>query len=284
MPNKPQTNRKLNLDKAYNNKVFLNSPDARIIRMLAEYLEPESRFRKNGIEDTVVFFGSARMLPPEVAASRLNQIKKEAGQCSSLTPELRNRLREAEMAVKTSVYYRDAVTLSSKLTTWSKKLYSSKKNSHGRRFIVCSGGGPGIMEAANRGASEAKGYSIGLNISLPYEQIPNPYMSDELAFEFHYFFIRKFWFTYLAKALVIFPGGFGTIDEMMELLTLIQTEKITKKLPIILYDPDHWKKIINFEALLEWGMISPQDLNLVHFSNSPEEAFDYLKTELESIL
>jgi uncharacterized protein (TIGR00730 family) len=269
--------------KAYNNIGFLNSPNARTLRFLAEYLEPATRFRKFNIEDTVVFFGSTRIISPEQAQKNFDVIKHQIESKKTKTAALDSALRLAEIKLKTSKYYTDAVTLASMLTKWSKQLLT-KKNRKGRRFIICSGGGPGIMEAANRGASEAEGYSIGLNVSLPLEQEPNPYISKELAFEFHYFFIRKFWFVYLAKALIVFPGGFGTMDEMMELLTLLQTRKITKRLPVVLYSKDYWENIINFQGLIEWGMIDPEDLELFHFSDSPEDAFNYLRAELEKLL
>ena len=188
----------------------------------------------------------------------------------------------AKDGVSMSRYYQDAVELARMITAWSKDIYT-RNQCTGRRFIVCSGGGPGIMEAANRGASEAGGYSIGLNISLPFEQEPNPYISRELRFEFHYFFVRKFWLAYLAKALIIFPGGFGTLDEMMEILTLVQTGKITKSMPIILFGSSFWKEIINFQALVDWGMIKPEDLDLFTFCDTPQEAFDCLKNRLEPL-
>jgi len=192
--------------KAYKNQEFLSSPESRTIRILAEYLEPEGRFKKYNIKDTVVFFGSARIPSPEQASAEMERVREHAG-------EQDEPLRLAEVGLKKARYYADAARLSFLLTQWSKDIGSHTRG--GRRFIVCSGGGPGIMEAANRGASQAGGYSIGLNISLPFEQEPNPYISKELMFEFHYFFIRKFWFAYLAKALVLSPGGFGTVDEMM---------------------------------------------------------------------
>ena len=265
-------------DKAYKNSEFLNSADARTIRMLAEYLEPESRFKKFNIADTVVFFGSARTESPEKARAALEHVKARKPAEGKEDEELAAQLIRAEAGLKISRYYRDAEELAFLVTRWSKETLSHKKG--GRRFIVCSGGGPGIMEAANKGASDAGGYSIGLNISLPFEQEPNPYISKELMFEFHYFFIRKFWFAYLAKALIIFPGGFGTADEMMEILTLVQTKKITKPLPIIIYGPEYWKSIIDFEGMVKWGMISRDDLSLFHFSDTPGEAFEYLKGEL----
>jgi uncharacterized protein (TIGR00730 family) len=258
--------------KAYKNVEFLNSPQARTIRMLAEYLEPESRFEKLHVQDTVVFFGSARIRPHEEALRHYDELQKRGAP----GPEL----RAAESALTVSRYYENAVELARMLTTWSKELYT-RNQCHGRRFIVCSGGGPGIMEAANRGASEAGGYSIGLNISLPFEQAPNRFISRELNFEFHYFFVRKFWLAFLAKALIIFPGGFGTLDEMMEILTLVQTGKIKKNMPIILFGSSFWKEIINFQALVDWGMIKQEDLGLFTFCDTPQEAFDFLKKRLE---
>ena len=269
--------------KAYANADFLNSPAARTIRILAEYSEPERRFKKYNIKDTIVFFGSARIVSPEQARENLDRIRRQVQEGKRGSAKLSAELRRAETDLKASKYYADAVSLASMITRWSKELFNRRKR-QGRRFIICSGGGPGIMEAANRGASEAGGLSIGLNISLPFEQVQNPYSSRELTFEFHYFFIRKFWFVYLAKAMVIFPGGFGTIDEMMELLTLIQTNKTTKPVPVIIYGTDYWKNIINFDALADMGMISPEDLDLFHFCDTPEEAFSYLKTELDRLL
>lgn len=261
--------------KAYNNQTFLNSPDARTIRILAEYLEPLTRLRQYNIKDTLVFFGSARTLPPDNAREQLESLKKEATGGKDDSPAL----KRAAGAVEASRYYSDAVTLAGMITRWSKDLYEKNKH-YGKRFVICSGGGNGIMEAANRGAKEAGGISIGLNISLPFEQTPNPYITESLSFEFHYFFIRKFWFVYPASAIVIFPGGFGTLDEMMELLTLIQTRK-SKPVPIIVYGRDFWKKVINLEALVEWGMICPTDLDLFKYADSPKEAFDHLKQALE---
>jgi uncharacterized protein (TIGR00730 family) len=223
------------------NEKFLNSPDARALRILSEFLEPLAHFRREKVRDTVVFFGSARL--------------REEGPLSE--------------------YYQDARTLARLLTEWSAQFVN---NSY--RFVVCSGGGPGIMEAANRGASEADGKTVGLNIGLPFEQFPNPYITPELSFEFHYFFMRKFWFAYLAKALVVFPGGFGTMDEMMELLTLSQTQKLAKKLTIVIYGSKYWKEIINFEALVRYGTISPEDLKLFQYADDPQTAFELLKAGL----
>ena len=250
--------------KAYKNEQFLNSSDARSLRILAEYLEPQSRFEELDIKDTIVVFGSARFQPLEDSQRELEQARA-AG----------DDLTRAEKAVEMSRYYEAARGLSFRLTEWSKGL-----GENGRRFVICSGGGPGIMEAANRGASEAKGENIGLNISLPFEQNDNPYITHRLSFEFHYFFMRKFWFSYLAKAIVIFPGGFGTLDEFMEILTLVQTQKIKKRMPIVLFGKQFWGEVLNVEALVRHGTVSPEDLDLFHTTDSVDEAFDYLVSEL----
>lgn len=252
--------------KAYNNKEFLNSRDGRILRILAEFLEPSKRFREQKIKDTIVFFGSARIKSPKEAKLILNKLRR--------TKASKRKLKEAEMAVKMSKYYDDASRLAYLLTQWSMKLKPP------RRFVICSGGGPGIMEASNRGARRAKGLSIGLNISLPHEQYPNRFISKDLNFEFHYFFMRKFWFAYLAKALVIMPGGYGTLDEFFETVTLVQTKKIKKKMPIVLYDSSYWNSIINLKRLARNGMISREDLNLFKVADTVEEAFEFLKREL----
>jgi len=269
--------------KAYHSTSFMKSADARTIRLLAEYLEPQSRFARYNIKDTVVFFGSSRIMPPEQARSDIESLRQQVKAGGGEGKILSAKLKQAEVRLAMSRYYTDAAKLAYLITSWSKQIAMQRKRG-GRRFIICSGGGPGIMEAANRGASEAEGYSIGLNISLPFEQQPNSYVSKELAFEFHYFFIRKFWFVYLAKALVVFPGGFGTMDELLELLTLIQTRKITKKVPVIIYGTEFWKRVIHFDALVEWGMISREDLDLFYFADTPDEAFEFLRKELESLL
>lgn len=266
--------------KAYKNLKFLNSSDARALRILAEYLEPLSRFRKYQIVDTIVFFGSARTKSMKEAKAKLREIEakiKEFESKGNKVPQgLLDEKSRAEVEVYMSRYYEDAAELARLLTEWS----ASLGEANGHRFVVCSGGGPGIMEAANKGAYKAKGLSIGLNISLPYEQKPNPYITDELNFEFHYFFMRKFWFVYLAKALVIFPGGYGTLDELFEVLTLLQTRKIKKKMLVLIYGSEYWKKIINFEAMVEYGVIDKDDLKLFKFVDTPIEAFEYLKNEL----
>ncbi|MBX3178806.1 MAG: TIGR00730 family Rossman fold protein [Candidatus Hydrogenedentes bacterium] len=255
---------------------FLTSPDARNIRVLCEFVEPKSRFRRLRVKDTIVFFGSARTRSPEDAQAELARLEAEAG--AAPDPEMDERLARARRDLRNSVYYRDAAELAERLTAWSESLPRK-----GHRFVICSGGGPGIMEAANRGAHQAGGRSVALNISLPFEQAGNPYQTPELAFEFHYFFVRKFWFVYLAKALIVFPGGFGTMDELFEVLTLVQTQKAVKVMPIVLYGSAFWKEIINFDALVEWGVISPQDVHLFEFCDSVDEAFDYLTTRLQEI-
>ena len=226
---------------AYRNQEFLDAPDARPLRLLSEYLYPLSHFRQEKIRDTIVFFGSARTF--EASAS--------------------------------GRYYTEARQLAHRLTDWSDNLDETH-----RRFVVCTGGGPGIMEAANRGAAEAGGKTVGLNIGLPMEQRPNPFITPGLSFEFHYFFMRKFWFAYLAKALVVFPGGFGTLDELMEILTLTQTEKLVKKMVVVLYGTTFWKEILNFDALVRHGMIDERDLNLFQYADDVDTAFQILKDGL----
>jgi uncharacterized protein (TIGR00730 family) len=253
--------------KAYEDLEFINSADARIIRILSEFLEPRSKFRKHKIVDTIVFFGSARLMSKKKATAALNRFRTINPRDTS-NQKLAEALRNAEHMVRMSRYYEDAVELSRRLTRWSLNLHTS-----GKRFIICTGGGPGIMEAANKGAKIAGGYSVGLNISIPFEQYINEYVSPDLRFEFHYFFMRKFWFAYLAKALIVFPGGFGTMDEFFEIVTLTQTNKIKKKMQLIVYDERYWKNIINFDALVANAVISPSDLNLFTFCNSVDDAF-----------
>ena len=251
--------------KAYRDETFINSPKARPIRILAEYLEPMERFEALRIEDTVLFFGSARIRSRDEAEAML----------SAATTDAERAL--AEMAVRMSTYYEATRELAKRLTLWSKSL-----KDRGRRFVVCSGGGPGIMEAANRGASEAQGENVGLGIALPFEQSGNPYITRKLAFEFHYFFMRKFWFLYLAKAMVIMPGGFGTLDELFEVLTLLQTRKTKKVLPIVLFGNDYWNEVVDIGAMARFGTISPEDVALLHRTDSVDEAFAYITERLES--
>ncbi len=256
---------------AYENQTFINSPDGRILRILAEYQEPLSRFRREQIQDTVVFFGSARFQGGDAAKKNLAVVEN----IQAKSPEHRDNLKRALAAVDMARYYEDARRLAYLLTEWSIQIPARR-----RRFVVTTGGGPGIMEAANLGAHEAGGKTIGLNINLPFEQNPNQYITPSLNFEFHYFFMRKFWFAYLAKALVIFPGGFGTIDELFEILTLAQTDKLAKKILVVIYGSEYWHRIMNFQAFVDAGTVSPQDLNLFKFVDSPEDAFTFLRDGL----
>ena len=251
-------------EKAYKNEAFLDSRDARTLRILSEYLEPESRFETLQVQDTIVFLGSARVPSGEAAAAELEAAKSGGGD-----------LERAETRFQMSRYYEDARELAKRLTKWSKDLPGNQ-----RRFVVCTGGGPGIMEAANRGASEAKGLNVGLTISLPTGEPANSYVTRNLAFEFHYFFMRKFWFTYLAKAIVVMPGGFGTLDEFFEVMTLIQTFKIKKRLPIVLFGRRFWEEVVNFDALLRYGTIGAEDLALVFHTDSVDEAYEFITREL----
>ena len=253
--NKNKNIKKTQAEKAYKNLDFLNSKDARIVRILSEYLYPKAQFEEENIQNTIVIFGSARAPSPE-------DLGNEEGSNKNL---------------KLAEYYDATRTLSKKLTEWSKNL-----NEEYQKYVICSGGGPGIMIAANRGASEAEGKNSALRISLPFENIPNPYVSPELDFEFHYFFTRKFWFSYLAKALIIMPGGFGTLDEFFEILTLIQTGKIKKKMPIVLFGEEYWNKLINFETLVEFGTINREDLDLFFLTSSVDEAYEYIVSNLSS--
>jgi hypothetical protein len=261
-------------EKAYKNLEFLNSPDARVIRLVSEFLEPARRFRHQNIKDTIVFFGSARMKPRRTVLQHLRELERKAKLVKKPPRTVQKAIEAAQTELHMSRYYEDAVKLAKLLTQWSKRLY------HQHRFVVCSGGGPGIMEAANKGAKLAGGKSIGLNISLPFEQSPNPFVTDDLNFEFHYFFMRKFWFVYLAKALVMFPGGFGTMDELFEVLTLLQTGKIKKKVTVVLYGKEYWQTMVKFDRLVELHMISPKDRRLLVFADTPQEAFEYLVKDL----
>ncbi|HEY5598043.1 MAG TPA: LOG family protein [Kiloniellales bacterium] len=252
--------------RAYEDPNFLHSPGARALRILSEYIEPNNRFKHYRIEDTIIFFGSARILPRAAAEEALATAKANGGDVAT-----------ADMNLDLSQYYEATRELARRLTEWSKSLEDND-----RRFVVCSGGGPGIMEAANRGASEARGINVGLNISLPLEQAENPHISRELIFEFHYFFMRKFWFAYLAKAAVVMPGGFGTLDELFEILTLIQTGKIRKHMPIVLFGTKYWAEVVDFKALERFGTIDATDLNLLFRTDSVDEAFAYLTEQLRT--
>jgi len=270
---------------AYENSDFLDSPDGRTLRILAEYNEPMARFRRERIQDTVVFFGSARFRALDVTSHELELLdntgsatpapesEQPARPGEPETSELRHK--RAEAAVEMARYYEDARSLARMMTEWSMNLPGRR-----HRFVITSGGGPGIMEAANRGAWEAGGKTIGLNISLPFEQMPNRYITPALNFEFHYFFMRKYWFAYLAKALVVFPGGFGTLDEMFEILTLSQTQKLAKKITVVLYGSSYWEQVINLDILVDKGTISPRDRELFQVADSTDHAFEILRDGL----
>ena len=270
---------------AYENPAFLNCADGRLIRIVAEYLEPLARFRREQIQDTVVFFGSARFHGREEADHALELLDNTGSSQRAPSHEQPASIpqivegtatnlqrKRAVAAVEMARYYEDARRLAGLLTRWAQRIPSRR-----HRFVVTSGGGPGIMEAANRGAYEAGGKTIGLNIRLPFEQMPNPYITPSLNFEFHYFFMRKLWFAYLSKALVVFPGGFGTLDEMFEILTLAQTQKLAKKITVVIYGSEYWKKVFNLDVLVDTGAISPKDIELFQFADTPEEAFELLR-------
>ena len=250
--------------KAYRNEAFINSRDGRALRIMAEYLEPKARFERHHVEDTIVFMGSARTLPREQAEAVLRKAEAGGGDVEG-----------ARMALRMSGYYEAARELAFRLTQWSKAL-----DPKARRFVVCTGGGPGTMEAANRGAAEARGLNVGLTISIPNEEFENPYVTRELAFYFHYFFMRKFWFAYLAKAVIVFPGGFGTVDELFELLTLVQTRKMRKPMPIVVFGSEFWRQVVDFGALARHGMINAQDIGLMHFTDSVDDAYDWIVGQL----
>lgn len=267
------------IEKAYKNMDFLNSPAARSIRVLCELKEPKERFRQARVFDTVIFFGSARARPLKEAKDQLAFARREldTARGEAERARLEKLVTKAERIVRLSRYYDDTVELARKVTEWDMQRKGA------RRYYVCTGGGPGIMEAANRGASLVEGArSIGLGISLPFEESLNPFVSDGLGFEFHYFFTRKYWFLYLAKAMVGMPGGFGTMDELFETLTLRQTGKVKKPMPTVLFGTEYWDDVLNMEAMAEWGTISDDDLLLFHRTDSVDDAFDFLVAGLEA--
>lgn len=251
---------------AYENPQFLNSPDGRILRIMSEYAEPLARFRREQIQDTVVFFGSARFHSLVDANKAMEDLRPASDDGTR---------KLVEASVMMARYYEDARKMAFLLSEWAAHIPARR-----RRFVVTTGGGPGIMEAANRGAREAGSKTIGLNIRLPFEQYPNPYITPALNFEFHYFFMRKFWFAYLAKALVIFPGGFGTLDELFEILTLAQTRKLAKKILVVIYGREYWDRLLNFQTMIDAGAISAKDLELFKIVDSPEEGYEFLRDGL----
>ncbi len=263
---------------AHRNRTFMESVPARPIRILAEYLDPLARLRREGVGDTIVMFGSARVEPQDRATARLRRLEHvlRGKRRAKTTPALRTRLREARMAMEMSRYYEEARELARRITAWAMTL-----GEHPRRFVICSGGGPGIMEAANRGAAEARGKSIGLSIELPHEQYPNPFISPELSFNFHYFFMRKLWFAQLAKALIVFPGGFGTMDELWEMLTLMQTGKLPRRNLILIYGRRYWDEVLDWRAMLRWGTINQHEYGLLEFADTVDQAFERVRAGLE---
>src|SRR5881275_1743496 len=258
---------------AYEYPEFLDSNDARPIRIIAEYLEPLRRFKQQKIQDTVVFFGSARVDSREGAERALQTLRARGVRNADELYQI--ELGKSRRALEWARFYEEARELARLLASWTQSLQSEN-----HRFVVTSGGGPGIMEAANRGAREGGGKTIGLNIRLPFEQGANPYITEGLHFEFHYFFMRKFWFAYLAKALVIFPGGFGTLDELFEILTLVQTDKLSKQIGVVLYGREYWDQVLTLQPMVEWGAIAEHDIELLHRAETPADAFEHLRDHL----
>jgi uncharacterized protein (TIGR00730 family) len=257
---------------------FLQSTPARPLRILAEYIHPYVQLKKEGIGDTIVMFGSARILPRDLATTRYTRLKNAP--VAKLKPADRTKhraaVRRAKSLLEMSRYYEEARQLSNKITAWAMTL-----GPRPRRFVICSGGGPGIMEAANRGATEAGGKSIGLSIELPHEQFANAYISPELSFNFHYFFMRKLWFAQIAKALIVFPGGFGTLDELMEMLTLMQTRKLAEHNIILIYGRKYWNEVLNWKAMVNWGTINENEFKMLRFADTVDEAFNHIRVGLE---
>ena len=259
---------------AYRDPKFMESLGARPLRILAEYLDPLARLRREKVADTIVMFGSARIHSRERTREELKELLHRAR--GRRTAEWRDRIRLAKSHVEMSRYYEEARELSRRITSWSMTL-----GVHPKRFVICSGGGPGIMEAANRGAIDAGGSSIGLSIQLPHEQRPNPYITEELNFCFHYFFMRKLWFAQMAKALIVFPGGFGTMDELWEMLTLLQTGKLSSHHMILIYGRKYWDKVLNWRHMVRTGMISEREYKLLEFSDNVDDAFDRVRAQME---
>ncbi|MCU0540282.1 MAG: TIGR00730 family Rossman fold protein [Desulfobacterales bacterium] len=256
---------------AFQDPDFLLKDELRPVRLQLELLKPELALQEKGVESAVVVFGSARFLDPEAAAARVEAARADLSRDEG-NPDLQLKLKLAERTLKGSRYYAAARRLGNLIG----------RHSDNRRLVVMTGGGPGIMEAANRGAHEAGGLSIGMNIVLPHEQYPNPYVTPELNFQFHYFAIRKMHLLMRAKCLVAFPGGFGTLDELFETLTLIQTGKI-RRIPVLLFDRGFWERVVDFQALVEAGTISPADLSLFSFVETAEEAWEIVRAESDRL-
>jgi uncharacterized protein (TIGR00730 family) len=266
---------KLEIDPPFRDPLFMESLPARPVRILTEYIDPLERLRREKVGDTIVMFGSARIVSRERALAHLQKIQKKGKRGSTI--EHRGALREANAALEMSRYFEEARELSRRITSWAMSLGTSP-----RRFVICSGGGPGIMEAANLGAAQAGGKSIGLSIELPHEQRPNDYISPELSFMFHYFFMRKLWFAQLAKALIIFPGGFGTMDELWEMLTLMQTGKLHRRNLILIYGRKYWDRVLDWKHMLRCGTINKHEYGLLQFADTVEEAFERVREDMES--
>jgi uncharacterized protein (TIGR00730 family) len=260
---------------AYQDKKFMDSLGARPLRILAEYLDPLGRLRRENVGDTIVMFGSARIQPRDRALAHLKKLQQDAH--GRRTREWRTKITAAKSIVGMSRYYEEARELSRRITSWSMTL-----GVHPKRFVICSGGGPGIMEAANRGAAEAGGESVGLSIQLPHEQRPNPYITPELNFCFHYFFMRKLWFAQMAKALIVFPGGFGTMDELWEILTLMQTGKLARNHLILIYGREYWDKVLNWRHMVDTGTISEAEYKVLQFADTVDEAFERVREQMET--
>jgi uncharacterized protein (TIGR00730 family) len=263
---------------AYLDKDFLDSDAARIIRILSEFVEPQDRFERAGVAHTIVVFGSARIRSPEVAERELREVEAEVRGASPVSDDLVQRAQAARERQEMAQYYQAAEELSYRLTKWSQETLPPE-----RQFTISTGGGPGIMEAANRGADRAGGRSIGLNIDLAHEQEPNAYITGELMFQFRYFMMRKFWFSYLARCMVAFPGGFGTFDEVFEILTLMQAERLVAPKPVVLFGTDFWKRVVDFDALVRFGTIGKNDLEHIQFLDTVDDAFAYVTKSLEDV-
>lgn len=252
---------------AFDDPDFLLRDELRPVRLQLELLKPELVLQDHNIRSTIVVFGSARVPSPEEAESHCDEAEAKLAadpDNADLQREVRARRNQRERCR----YYEEA-------RHFAKLVSDAAQTPEGRDYVIMTGGGPGIMEAANRGATDAGRVSVGLNISLPHEQVPNPYITPELTFQFHYFALRKMHLLMRAKALVVFPGGFGTLDELFETLTLIQTNKIDP-MPVLLFGESYWRRIINFEAMVEEGVVAPKDLDIFHFVESAEEAWRYI--------
>jgi uncharacterized protein (TIGR00730 family) len=253
----------MDIEKLFEDLDFINSREGRPVRILAEFLEAKTKLEKHNINNTIVMFGSARIKDPKEAQQLLDQAKKENA----------TNIKTFEDMVYISKYYQAAQELAYRFAMWSKNTFAQRPLD---KFYICTGGGGGIMEACNRGAKDANEKSIGFNISLPFEQTANPYLEKDFIFDFNYFFLRKFWFSYLAKAFLVFPGGFGTMDELFEVLTLIQTHKMRKIVPIVLFGKDFFEPLINMDLFVKYSLIKEEDKKLFIITDDMEEAYSYV--------